>query len=87
LARVHARGGGGVLAVLHDLNLAAAIADEVVVLNAGRIVARGTPSRTLTTDLLRQVYDVEFHVSEREGGLWIMPRYDHVLGRAEAGVA
>jgi iron complex transport system ATP-binding protein len=87
LARAHARGGGGVLAVLHDLNLAAAIADEVVVLNAGRIVARGTPSRTLTTDLLRQVYDVEFHVSEREEGLWIMPRYDHVLGRTEASVA
>jgi iron complex transport system ATP-binding protein len=84
LARDHARSGGGVLAILHDLNLAAAIADEIVVLHEGRVVAHGSPSETLTAGLLGQVYDVDFHVSRREGYLWIMPRYERVLGRVSA---
>lgn len=44
LAREHARNGGGVLAVLHNLNLAAAIADEIAVLHRGAIVACGPPT-------------------------------------------
>ena len=44
------------LAIFHDLNLAAQYCDELVLLNFGRIVARGTPDQVLTPELLQQVY-------------------------------
>jgi iron complex transport system ATP-binding protein len=48
-----------VLGVFHDLNLAAEYCDEVAVLDSGRLVARGTPEMTLTTDLVHRVYGVD----------------------------
>jgi iron complex transport system ATP-binding protein len=55
-ARGVARQGVGVLAVLHDLNLAALFADEIILLEAGRIAARGRPATVLTHDVLSPVY-------------------------------
>jgi iron complex transport system ATP-binding protein len=56
--------GVAALAALHDLNLAAAYADEVVVLAAGRVVATGTPDTVLTSAMLREVYRVNATVLE-----------------------
>ncbi|HTI29840.1 MAG TPA: ABC transporter ATP-binding protein [Methylomirabilota bacterium] len=47
-----------VLAVLHDLNLAAAFAPRVAVLDDGRIVADGPPAEVLTPDLVQRVFGV-----------------------------
>jgi len=47
-----------VLAVLHDLNLAAAFAPRVAVLDEGRIVADGPPVEVLTPDLVQRVFGV-----------------------------
>jgi iron complex transport system ATP-binding protein len=55
-ARRFAAEGGGVLMVLHDLNLAIACADRLVVLHDGRLVADGAPKAVLTDALVRQVY-------------------------------
>lgn len=46
------------IAALHDLNLAAAYCDQVVVLHRGSIRARGAPSDVLTADLVEEVYGV-----------------------------
>ena len=55
----HLRGTGlGLLASFHDLNLAAAFCDRLYVLNAGRIVAQGTPEQVLTEHRLAQVFGV-----------------------------
>lgn len=51
------RRGGGCIAVLHDLNLAATYADEVAVLRDGRLVALGPPARTITAARISAVYD------------------------------
>jgi iron complex transport system ATP-binding protein len=51
------------IAALHDLNLAATFCDEIVVLDAGRVVATGPPSEVLTAQLIGDVYDVEAMVS------------------------
>ena len=51
-----------VVAAIHDLNLAAAFCDELVVLNNGRIVAGGPVQEILTDELIRQVFSVESHV-------------------------
>ena len=51
--------GVTVLAALHDLNLAAAYCDHVIVLHDGRVVGAGPIAVTLTPDLIRDVYGVE----------------------------
>ncbi|GAA3879315.1 heme ABC transporter ATP-binding protein [Leifsonia kafniensis] len=56
LARELADGGVAVLVVLHDLGLAAAYADRVVVMDHGRVVADGVPHEVMTGELLSRVY-------------------------------
>jgi iron complex transport system ATP-binding protein len=58
MAQVAARGGLCVVAVLHDLNLAAAACDRVVVLSRGRVVAEGPPAAVLTEERVREVWQV-----------------------------
>ncbi|SDP71011.1 iron complex transport system ATP-binding protein [Selenomonas ruminantium] len=60
--------GVGVLAVLHDLNLAAMYCQRLYVLKAGRLMAAGTPCEILTPKLINDVYDVHCEVlTGREG--------------------
>lgn len=58
-----AEGGVAVVAVLHDLNLAAAFADEIVVMAEGRIVARGAPAAVLDDALVSGVFGVALKVA------------------------
>lgn len=51
------------IVALHDLNLAAMFCDRIVVLEAGRVVACGTPGAVLTGDLLRAVFRVEADIA------------------------
>ncbi|PWT90896.1 MAG: heme ABC transporter ATP-binding protein [Blastocatellia bacterium] len=44
--------------VVHDLNLAARFADQIVLLNHGRIVANGAPSAVLTSERIQDVFEV-----------------------------
>lgn len=57
IAREQAQAGGAVLIVLHDLNLAAACAGRVAVLQQGRLVACGSPWQVLTAELLSRVFE------------------------------
>lgn len=57
LCRRLAADGRAVLAVLHDLNLAGAFADRVMVMSDGRVVASGTPEEVLSPDLLSAVFN------------------------------
>ena len=47
------------LVVLHDLNLAAAWADRLILLKDGKIHNEGTPDAVLTEPILRAVYAVD----------------------------
>lgn len=62
-AAAFARKGGGVLMVLHDLNLAIRGADRLIVLHHGRIHADGRPSRVLNDALIEKVYGCKVPVS------------------------
>ncbi|HKR15377.1 MAG TPA: heme ABC transporter ATP-binding protein [Pyrinomonadaceae bacterium] len=44
--------------VVHDLNLAARFADQIVLLNEGSVVASGTPAEVLTAELIQSVFHV-----------------------------
>jgi iron complex transport system ATP-binding protein len=59
LLREIAAEGTTVLAALHDLNLASAWCDSVIVLSQGRVVAAGPTDVTLTPALLQEVYGVD----------------------------
>jgi iron complex transport system ATP-binding protein len=62
IARDRARAGDCVVVVLHDLSLAAAYADRIVLLSGGRVVADGAPDDVLTSDLLSDVYELPVEV-------------------------
>jgi iron complex transport system ATP-binding protein len=51
-----------VIAVLHDLNLAAMYCDRLVLLAAGRVAREGTPADVLTADTLSAAYSARVHV-------------------------
>jgi iron complex transport system ATP-binding protein len=54
--RRRARAGGGALLVLHDLLLAGAACDRLLLLDRGAAVARGTPQEVLQPEVLSRVY-------------------------------
>lgn len=55
-AAQYAQDGVGVLAILHDLNLAAQYADQVVMLRDGRVAAHGPPAEVLTPAAVQSVF-------------------------------
>ncbi|UDL95547.1 heme ABC transporter ATP-binding protein [Lichenihabitans sp. PAMC28606] len=65
--RALAREGTAVLAIIHDLNLAAAYADHLVVLDGGHLVAQGPPAEVMTDALLRDVFRVDLRVGAVPG--------------------
>jgi len=58
--RITARGGAGVVAVLHDVNHAVRIADHVLLMKEGRIAAHGPRDAVLTAGWLREIFGIEF---------------------------
>ena len=58
LLRAKAASGRTVIAALHELSLAARYCTRLIVLDKGRIAADGAPNDVLTTELLRNVFNV-----------------------------
>jgi iron complex transport system ATP-binding protein len=48
----------GVFAILHDLNLAAQFADEIILIRKGKILDKGTPKKVLTPAKLAAAFDI-----------------------------
>jgi len=59
LLRDAVRNGNAILAIMHDLTLAARFADRVLVMSEGRIVAGGSPAEALAPERLASVFGVE----------------------------
>jgi iron complex transport system ATP-binding protein len=68
--------GRAVIMVLHDLNLAARYADNLIVMQDGRVVAEGSPETVVTREMLRDVFGVEAEiiVDPRTGTPLVMPQ-------------
>jgi iron complex transport system ATP-binding protein len=69
LVRELADGGALVVAVLHQLEEAAAFADRVVVLGCEGVVADGSPERALTAESIERAFGVAVTVEHRPDGL------------------
>ncbi len=74
-SRLHGS-GRTLVAVLHDLNLAARYATHIVALREGVVVAQGEPGEVFTPALLRDVFDLDALVLEdpETGRPLIVPR-------------
>jgi iron complex transport system ATP-binding protein len=66
--------GLGVLAVLHDVNLAAHFATHVVLLKSGRVLASGPTAEVLTAERLSALYDVTMG-GPAQGDTLFVPRW------------
>jgi iron complex transport system ATP-binding protein len=73
ILRDHAHRGGGAIAVLHDLNLAARFCDRLVLLDRGHQVCAGSAREVLDNAHLRAVYGIEAQLAERDGELTVIP--------------
>jgi iron complex transport system ATP-binding protein len=68
--------GAGVVLTLHDLTLAARLADRVLVLGHGCVLADGSPSEAMSPEILAAAYGVDARLRETEQGLSV-----DILGR------
>jgi iron complex transport system ATP-binding protein len=60
--RLHAEAGRTVIMVLHDLNMAARYAQQLIAMRAGKIIAQGPARDVITEPLLRQVFELDAQV-------------------------
>jgi iron complex transport system ATP-binding protein len=58
-----AASGMAVLVVSHQLNLVSRFADEIVLLSAGKVAAKGTPHEVMEPALLERVFEWPMSVS------------------------
>lgn len=69
LIRGYVDSGGGALVVLHEIELAARIADRLIWMKNGQIVADGSPQETLTEERLAAIYGVRSRVRQDGDGV------------------
>lgn len=76
LAREFARAGGGVVAVMHDLNLTAMFADQITLMLDGQVLAQGSVHDVLTDAHLSRAYGCALRVSAlpRAQQVFILPQ-------------
>jgi iron complex transport system ATP-binding protein len=92
LRRLNRERGATIVLATHDLNLAAALCDGIVLLRDGRVLAQGPTRDVLTAAMVHQVYGVEadVRVHPRAGHLTIVPlgssgaTPDSTVARADA---
>jgi len=75
IADLNRRGGLTVVAVLHDLTVAAMYFERLAFLREGRLVVEGPPRAVLTETTVRAVFDAEVQVRvDDDGILAVRPR-------------
>ena len=65
--------GGAVVAVLHDLTLAARFCDRLVLLKEGHVLAEGRPDEVLAPDYLADAFHVSMARGTHEGQAYVLP--------------
>jgi iron complex transport system ATP-binding protein len=80
--------GVATFVTVHDLNLAAAYADRIIVMNRGHLVALGTPIEVLSSELIATVFGLDSKMSEAapEGSAFVLPHGHAERRRARRAV-
>jgi iron complex transport system ATP-binding protein len=67
--------GGTVVAVMHDLNLAAKFCDRVVLMKEGKVRYEGPPADVYRRDVISDIYGIDSYISrDDEGNPFVLPR-------------
>ena len=75
MARSFADAGGGVIAVMHDLNLSAMFADRMAFLIEGRLAEVGSPAQVMQAPLLERAYGCRIALNRGPvTGPWLVPQ-------------
>ncbi len=74
LLRGIARKPTSAVVILHDLNEAAAVADRIAVLGAGRLLAYARPEDALEPNVLERAFGVAFDRITVDGSIRVLPR-------------
>jgi iron complex transport system ATP-binding protein len=79
---LRADGGLTVVSTLHDLTVAGQYADQLVLLDGGRVVASGSPAAVLTEPLIESVYAARVRVLASDDGHLVVAPVRHPGGPA-----
>ena len=63
-----------VIVVMHDFNMVDQFCDRAVLLSGGHVVARGTVDEVLKPEIMRDVYEVDFDIMEKDGKRMFFPK-------------
>ncbi|WON78776.1 vitamin B12 ABC transporter ATP-binding protein BtuD [Serratia sp. UGAL515B_01] len=74
LLREFCHSGRSVMICAHDLNHTLQQADEVWLLQAGRLIAKGSTLDVMVPELLSRVYEIDFHLQSSGSQRWIMTK-------------
>lgn len=83
LKRRCCRGGFTVVAVMHDINLAALICDRIVILKEGKVISTGRPKEVFTNDILLKAFEINLHIHEfdQTGQPFVLPSLNELHPR------
>lgn len=73
LLRAESAGGMLVIAVLHELAMAARFCDRLILIHGGRLIADGPPQTVLTPENLSGCYNIHAWTGEIEGQAVVLP--------------
>jgi iron complex transport system ATP-binding protein len=75
ISRISRERGVTVLVVTHDVNLASALAGQVVAMSGGRVVCAGTPDEICAPESLEAIYGTSFrrYIADIGGGEALLP--------------
>lgn len=96
--RRQCREGSAALVAIHNLNIAAAFCDRLILLDGGKLIADGRPEEVITQASMSQLYQQQVMVSKHpiSGSVTVLPRPEishkrdlhvHLIGGAGSAVA
>jgi iron complex transport system ATP-binding protein len=74
LLRDRAKAGAAIVAVLHDLSLAARYADRILLMKDGQIVSAGRPDAVITHENLAATFGIHARIETQDGQLVVTPQ-------------
>ena len=83
LRRLQHEQGQTIVSTMHDLTLAGQFADELVLLAAGTVAARGDAADVLTESNIRDHYGASVRVTHEPDGVIVVPRTNTTTDHAE----
>ena len=76
IAKTFAQGGGGVVTIMHDLNLTVMYAHQIVLMKNGSVLGAGTPKQVMKNKTLSEAFDCDLKVgiAPAKGEPYLLPQ-------------